>query len=307
MRLVTFRRPTATADEESIGVLSVGGLLDLGDVAGSMLELLGTEGEGLRAAQAAVRRGGEILALDDVELRAPLPRPNSIRDFMLIEEHVRNSFGTVPDAWYEIPVYWKGNCDTVIGPDAQVPWPHYTAKLDFELEVAAIIGRRVWRATVEEAADAIAGYTIFNDWSARDIQFREMEVRLGPGLGKDFASSLGPCIATPDEFDIATARMAARVNGEMWAEGALGSMLYTFPEVIAHLSQEQPLMPGDVLGSGTVGCGCGLELDRWIEPGDVVELEVQGIGVLRNVVGPRPTIVPSESITPRSTDAAAGS
>jgi 2-keto-4-pentenoate hydratase/2-oxohepta-3-ene-1,7-dioic acid hydratase in catechol pathway len=303
MRLVTFRRRGVTGERQSIGALTGEGVRDLGDVAGSMLELLRAGDEGLHAARAAAERGGDILALDDVELLAPLPRPNSIRDFMLIEEHVRNSFGDVPEAWYEIPVYWKGNPDTVFGPDTTVPWPHYTAKLDFELEVGAVIGRRVWRASVEEAWEAIAGYTIFNDWSARDIQFREMQVSLGPGLGKDFATSLGPCLATPDEFDIATAHMAARVNGETWAEGGLGSMLYTFGEVIAHLSQEQPLLPGDLLGSGTVGRGCGLELDRWIEPGDVVELEVQGIGVLRNVVGERPTTVPAESITQRSTHA----
>ncbi len=301
MRLVTYRRRTASGGTGSIGALSDGGLLDLGRVARSMLELLVTDG--LDAARLEIDRGGPVLALDEVELLAPLPRPNTIRDFMLIEEHVKNSFGDVPEAWYEIPVYWKGNPDTVVGPEATVAWPHYTAKLDFELEVGAIIGRRVWKASVEEAERAIAGYTIFNDWSARDIQFREMEVSLGPGLGKDFASSIGPCITTPDEFDIATARMAARVNGETWSEGGLGSMLYTFPQVIAHLSQEQPLLPGDLLGSGTVGRGCGLELDRWIEPGDVVELEVQGIGVLRNAVGARPEVVPAESIIGRSTHA----
>ena len=301
MRLVTFRRRDAPEDEGSIGALHTGGVLDLGPVAGSMLELLRDHGPGLGAARDALGHGEPVHALDDVELLAPLPRPNTIRDFMLIEEHVKNSFGDVPEAWYEIPVYWKGNPDTVVGPEATVAWPHYTAKLDFELEVGAIIGRRVWKATVEEAERAIAGYTVFNDWSARDIQFREMEVSLGPGLGKDFASSIGPCITTPDEFDIATARMAARVNGETWAEGGLGSMLYTFPQVIAHLSQEQPLLPGDLLGSGTVGRGCGLELDRWIEPGDVVELEVQGIGVLRNAVGARPEVVPAESIIGRST------
>ena len=303
MRLVTFRHRAVAGQQESIGALTVHGVLDLGSIAGSMIELLRAEGGGIDAARRAVERGGSVLALDDVELLAPLPRPNSIRDFMLIEEHVRNSFGEVPEAWYEIPVYWKGNPDTILGPEATVPWPHYTAKLDFELEVGAVIGRRVWKATVEEAAEAIAGYTVFNDWSARDIQFREMEVSLGPGLGKDFASSLGPCLVTPDEFDITTARMAARVNGETWAEGGLGSMLYTFPQVIAHLSQEQPLLPGDLLGSGTVGRGCGLELDRWIEPGDVVELEVQGIGILRNPVGARPEVVPEQSIIGRSTHA----
>jgi len=301
MRLVTYRRRTASAGAGSIGALTDGGVVDLSAVARSMLELL--VADGLDAARRAIDRGGAVLALDEVQLLAPLPRPNTIRDFMLIEEHVRNSFGEVPEAWYEIPVYWKGNPDTVVGPDATVAWPHYTAKLDFELEVGAIIGRRVWKATVEEAERAIAGYTVFNDWSARDIQFREMEVSLGPGLGKDFASSIGPCITTPDEFDIATARMAARVNGEIWAEGGLGSMLYTFPQVIAHLSQEQPLLPGDLLGSGTVGRGCGLELDRWIEPGDVVELEVQGIGILRNPVGARPEVVPAQSIIGRSTHA----
>jgi 2-keto-4-pentenoate hydratase/2-oxohepta-3-ene-1,7-dioic acid hydratase in catechol pathway len=301
MRLVTYRRRTASAGAGSIGALVDGGVLDLAAVARSMLELLAADG--LDEARRAVDRGGPVVALDEVELLAPLPRPNTIRDFMLIEEHVKNSFGEVPEAWYEIPVYWKGNPDTVLGPDATVAWPHYTAKLDFELEVAAIIGRRVWKASIEEAEAAIGGYTVFNDWSARDIQFREMEVSLGPGLGKDFASSIGPCITTPDEFDIATARMAARVNGEIWAEGGLGSMLYTFPQVIAHLSQEQPLLPGDLLGSGTVGRGCGLELDRWIEPGDVVELQVQGIGVLRNAVGARPEVVPAQSIIGRSTHA----
>jgi 2-keto-4-pentenoate hydratase/2-oxohepta-3-ene-1,7-dioic acid hydratase in catechol pathway len=233
----------------------------------------------------ARRTGDFLLPREEVGLAAPLPRPNSMRDFMLVEEHVRNSFGTVPAQWYRLPIHWKGNPDTVIGPDDEVPWPHYTDQLDYELEVAAVIGKTAHGVTPEQALDCIAGYTIFNDWSARDIQFREMEVRLGPAFGKDFATSLGPTLTTADAIDISTARMSARVNGETWSEGTLGAMVFSFAEVVSTLSVDQPLHPGDVLGGGTIGRGCGLELDRWIQPGDVVELEVEGIGVLRNPVG----------------------
>jgi 2-keto-4-pentenoate hydratase/2-oxohepta-3-ene-1,7-dioic acid hydratase in catechol pathway len=299
VQLVTYWAPGSEADR--LGAVEGGEVVDLaaaharagggGPFPGSMLELLRAEDAGLAAARAALATAGDDSAvrtlLQDVRLRAPLPRPNSMRDFMLVEEHVRNSLGEVPEAWYEMPVYWKGNCDTVFGPDDEVPWPAYTEKLDYELEIGAVIGRSAGRVGVEEAADCIAGYTIFNDWSARDIQFREMSVGLGPGLGKDFATSLGPCLTTADAIDVATTPMRARVNGEVWSEGTLGAMRFSFAEVIAHLSQEQPLRPGDVLGSGTVGRGCGLELDRWIRPGDVVELEVEGIGVLRNRVGRR--------------------
>ncbi|MQA12683.1 MAG: fumarylacetoacetate hydrolase family protein [Pseudonocardiaceae bacterium] len=300
MQLVTYRH--ADAAQDRIGVLDGDGVIDLtaavepaSDLereirAGrGMCGLLAAGDAGLALARAAQSGGAAPpVPMAEVTLRAPLPRPNSMRDFMLVEEHVRNSLGHVPDEWYEIPVYWKGNCDTVFGPEDIVPWPSYTDKLDYELEVGAIIGRRAYRVDAEQAAGCIAGYTIFNDWSARDIQFREMKVGLGPGLGKDFATSLGPCITTADAIDINTAAMSARVNGETWSEGTLGSMRFSFCEVIAHLSQEQPLQPGDVLGSGTVGRGCGLEIDRWLQPGDLVELEVEGIGILRNRVGQRP-------------------
>jgi 2-keto-4-pentenoate hydratase/2-oxohepta-3-ene-1,7-dioic acid hydratase in catechol pathway len=288
VRLVTFR--VTGSDRDRLGaLLDDDGVLDLtaAGAPASLLELL-REGEpGMARVRELVAGGRADHALDAVAVRAPLTRPNSIRDFMLVEEHVRNSFGEVPAEWYEIPVYWKGNCDAVLGPDDDVPWPRYTEKLDYELELGAVIGRPVREATLEDAAASIAGFTIFNDWSARDIQFREMKVGLGPGLGKDFATSLGPCLTTADAFDVASARMSARVNGEVWSEGTLGAMRFSFPEVIAHLSEEQTLQPGDVLGSGTVGRGCGLELDRWIAPGDVVELEVEGIGTLRNRVAAR--------------------
>jgi 2-keto-4-pentenoate hydratase/2-oxohepta-3-ene-1,7-dioic acid hydratase in catechol pathway len=285
LRLVTFR--VTGSDRDRLGaLLDEDGVLDLtaAGAPASLLELL-REGEpGMARVRELVAGGRADHPLDDVAVRAPLTRPNSIRDFMLVEEHVRNSFGEVPAEWYEMPVYWKGNCDAVLGPDDEVSWPRYTEKLDYELELGAVIGRPVREATLEDAAASIAGFTIFNDWSARDIQFREMKVGLGPGLGKDFATSLGPCLTTADAFDVAGARMSARVNGEVWSEGTLGAMRFSFPEVIAHLSEEQTLQPGDVLGSGTVGRGCGLELDRWIAPGDVVELEVEGIGTLRNRV-----------------------
>lgn len=295
MQLVTYRHPDHPAVPR-VGALRGAHVVDLAGV-DSMLELLRLGTAGIKLARAASDRAHDedMIALDTVRLCAPLPRPNSMRDFMLVEEHVKNSFGEVPAEWYRIPVHWKGNPDTVFGPDEDVPWPHYTDKLDYELEVAAVLGRPVFQVTPQEAAECIAGYTIFNDWSARDIQFREMKVGIGPAFGKDFATSLGPCLTTADAIDITTARMTARINGETWSDGSLGSMSFSFPEVISVLSAEQPLQPGDVLGGGTVGRGCGLELDRWIRPGDVVELEVEGIGVLRNRVGAKRQ-VPSQAV-----------
>ena len=256
----------------------------------SLLALLRREGRGMSDAHEALQFAHENktlrLPLNEVKLRAPLPRPNSVRDFMVVEEHVKGSFKDqdIPEEWYEIPVHYKGNPDSILGPDEDVRWPSYTEQLDYELELCAIIGKRGREIREEAAASYIAGYTIFNDWSARDIQFREMRVGLGPALGKDFASSIGPCLVTPDEIDVYTAPMQARVNGEVWSSGTQGAMRFNFSQIIAHLSKEQTLMPGDLIGSGTVGRGCGLELDRWIRPEDVVELEVEGIGTLRNKV-----------------------
>lgn len=254
----------------------------------TLLELLEWEESGIEAARAALE-----FALADrvarlpratVRLLAPLPRPHSLRDFMLFEDHVLRMAGDVPEEWRKLPVHWKGNPDTVFGPEDEVPWPDYTEKLDYELELGAVVGRRGRPRDVEEAAGFIAGYTIFNDWSARDVQLREMSVGIGPGIGKDFATSLGPCIVTADEFDFDGARLVARVNGERWSEGGMGPMRFSFAEVLVHLAQAQELRPGDVIGSGTVGGGCGMELDRWLADGDLVELEVDGIGVLRNRV-----------------------
>jgi len=305
VRLVTFF--PADSQASTIGALSPDGLLIV-DLHRASVDLQGKETKGnasmvlphemieflrqgapaIKAAERALshglKAGVATTPAADVRICSPLPRPNSIRDFMLVEEHVRGSFKEVPAEWYEIPVYWKVNADTVFGPEDPIRWPCYTEKLDFELELAAVIGCTVDAVSVEEAQDCIAGYTIFNDWSARDIQMREMKVGLGPGLGKDFATSIGPCLATPDELDPVSTRMVARINGEVWSDGTLGTMRFSFPEVIAHLSAEQILQPGDVIGSGTIARGCGLELDRWLQVGDVVELEVDGIGILRNTI-----------------------
>jgi 2-keto-4-pentenoate hydratase/2-oxohepta-3-ene-1,7-dioic acid hydratase in catechol pathway len=223
-----------------------------------------------------------------VQLVAPLPRPNSLRDFMVVEEHVAGAVGAagIPEDWYHVPAHYKGNVDEIYGPDDVVPWPAYTDALDYELEICAVIGTGGRRIRAEDAAGRILGYTLYNDWSARDLQRREVGLYCGPGISKDFASSIGPAIVTPDEFDRSSARLEARIDGEVWSSGStLASMHFSFEELIEWTSQEQTLHPGDLLGSGTVGRGCGLELDRWIKPGCVVELEAEGIGVLRNPVG----------------------
>jgi fumarylacetoacetate (FAA) hydrolase len=222
-------------------------------------------------------------ALADVLLRPPVLRPPSVRDFYAFEQHVRKARESrgfeVPPEWYEQPVFYFSNPAAIYGPEDEVPYPHGTEELDYELEVAAIVG----------GEGAIGGFTVMNDWSARDLQRKEMKVGLGPAKGKDFATSLGPIVVTPDELDGSDAVMTARVNGEERSRGNLGDMYFSWEQIAAQAALNTRLVVGDVLGSGTVGTGCILELGdgRWLQPGDVVELEVEGIGVLRNTVGPR--------------------
>jgi fumarylacetoacetate (FAA) hydrolase len=223
-------------------------------------------------------------ALDEVRLLAPVQRPPSVRDFYAFEEHVRNAARVtgrpgVPDEWYELPVFYFSNPAAIYGPDDEVPYPGGSNELDYELEVAAVVG----------ANGAIGGFTIMNDWSARDLQRKEMAVRLGPAKGKDFATSLGPVVVTPDELGDLRLEMVARVNGEERSRGNLGDMYHSWETIVARAAANTELIPGDVIGSGTVGTGCILEHGdgRWLQPGDVVELEVEGIGVLRNTVGVR--------------------
>lgn len=227
--------------------------------------------------------------LGDVALLPPISRVPVLRDFAAFEDHLENTFGKmglkIPPAWYEQPTAFKGNPTTMFGHDATVPWPRYTQKLDYELEVAAVIGRPTKDVDLDHAADAILGYTLLNDFSARDTQRGEMNASTGPYKGKDFAWGLGPWIVTPDEFgDPSTLQMAVRIDGEVWATSTPGPMQWTFPEAISYTSQDEMLTVGEVLGSGTVNSGCGFEIDRWIKPGATVELEADRIGVLRHHV-----------------------
>ena len=232
------------------------------------------------------------IPVEGARLLAPL-RPRSMRDFLAFEGHLHAALSRlgrpIPDEWYDTPAFYKGMPDTVIGPEEEIPWPAWTDKLDHELELAAIIGSQVRDVKAEEAAGCIFGYTIWNDVSARDVQTRELPVGMGPGKAKDWDGSnvLGPCIATPDEVDLAGARMQVRVNGEVWGEDTPASMHHSFADMIAYVSRGQTLRAGEVLGSGTAAGGSGLELDRWLAPGDLVELEIDGIGVLRNRIGPK--------------------
>ena len=222
--------------------------------------------------------------LADVQLLAPVLHPPSVRDFYAFEQHVKTARSArgldVPAEWYEQPVFYFSNPAAIYGPDQAIPYPAGTEELDYELEVAAIIGDE----------GRIGGFTIMNDWSARDLQRAEMRVGLGPAKGKDFATSLGPVVVTPDEFGGDEAEMVARVNGEERSRGNLRDLFHPWDRIVEHAARNTRLYPGDVIGSGTVGTGCILELadGRWLQPGDVVELEVEGIGVLRNVVGARP-------------------
>jgi len=230
-----------------------------------------------------------LFALSEVQLRTPVPNPRMLRDFLAFETHTANGFKRrnepVPEPWYRLPVYYKGNPNTLLGTDEPLIWPSYTQKLDYELELACIIGKEGRNIPVEQAGQYIAGYAIMNDFSARDIQRDEMMCRLGPSKGKDFATVVGPWLVTADEVeDPRNLRMTAKINGELWSDGNSGTSHWSFEQMIAHVSMEESLYPGDILGSGTVGFGCGLELDRWLNQGDLVELEIQYLGTLKNRV-----------------------
>jgi 2-keto-4-pentenoate hydratase/2-oxohepta-3-ene-1,7-dioic acid hydratase in catechol pathway len=228
---------------------------------------------------------------DQVSLDNPMNKINCYRDFYIHEKHVSKGFEKrkepVPPAWFEMPVYYKGPTTGFIGHEDEVLWPFYSEKLDYELELAAIISRDGKNIKAKDASKYIFGYSIFNDISARDIQKKEMSVRLGPSKGKDFCAVLGPVITTADEFNFEepNLNMKAIVNGEEWSNGQSGDGKYSWGEMIEFTSQDEWLRTTDVLGSGTVGTGCGLEIDKWLRPGDEIELIVEKIGSLKNKIG----------------------
>jgi 2-keto-4-pentenoate hydratase/2-oxohepta-3-ene-1,7-dioic acid hydratase in catechol pathway len=237
---------------------------------------------------------GRTRGTSGARLLAPL-RPRTIRDFLAFEGHLKNAFAglgkEIPEEWYSVPAYYKGLPDTVIGTGEEIPWPAYTAKLDHELELAAVIGRTGKDIEAGQALEHVFGYTIWNDMSARDTQTRELPVGMGPCKAKDWDGSnvLGPCIVTADEIDPHDVDLSVRINGERWGGDNTKAMHHTFEDMIAYASQGLTLRAGEILGSGTATGGSGLELDRWLQPGDGIEMEATGIGVLRNRIGPRPS------------------
>ena len=328
MRLCTFEVRTSLGRHLRLGAAVEGGIVDLnfacawhlaakGEarpyaladvlVPDTMLEFLQGEETSLGFARATLetlsrqmRPGPPPLGLNEetlvyppesVRLKAPLPRPASLRDFYAFEAHVRKGFEKrgepMPQEWFEIPVYYRGNHQSIIGPEEDVLWPSFTEKFDYELELAAVIGRAGRNIAASDARRFIAGFTVMNDFSARDMQRKEMRVRLGPAKGKDWCTAIGPTMVTPDEIgDPYNLRMTARVNGETWSEGNSSCLHWKFEEMIAFVSRDGTIYPGELIGSGIVGSGG--ELDRWVQPGDVMELEIEKIGVLRNrVIRPR--------------------
>ena len=280
----------------------------------SLQALIEAGQRGLDKAHDAAQKPGDLMNVADVRLLAPLPRPQQIRDFMCFETHVRQSIRSivrlramaagedperaletaeaagqleVPAVWYERPVYYKANRFAVGHPGDTVTWPVYSRLMDYECELACIIGQGGRDIRKDDAREHIFGYTIFNDLSARDAQSAEMGGQLGPAKGKDFdkANIFGPWVVTADEFDPAQGHaMRVFVNGEQRSEGNSKDMHWGFADLIAYVSQSESLHPGEILGSGTVGNGCGLELMRFLENGDEITLEIDGIGRLTNRV-----------------------
>ncbi|MBI4307351.1 MAG: fumarylacetoacetate hydrolase family protein [Chloroflexi bacterium] len=308
MRWATFRTRGTTLDRVGVVVDDCIYALEAGV---RLIDFLGDDGERLaRAGERAVSNPAAVARLSEVAPRAPIPRPPSLRDFYAFEQHVRaarqrRGLPMDPD-WYELPVFYFSNPAGVIGPYDDVTAPPGCTQLDYELEAVAVVGLGGSNLDPAKAELHIAGFMVMNDWSARDIQQREMKLGLGPAKGKDFATSLGPFLVTPDEiapyrkgraYDLT---MTASVNGREYSCASLADIYWSFGEMLAYASRGTELVSGDVIGSGTCGTGCILELAfvhgeeayPWLRPGDVVELGVEHLGTLRSRVLPGPPLVP---------------
>lgn len=307
MKLLTFLGP----EGPEAGVLDGEGLIVSLTRTGhpalaSLQSLIEAGDEGLSLAAEALAGGSDCIAPDDVRWLAPLPRPEQMRDFLVFDEHMRMAgwrgaqlratWGAppappepmpIPDIWYRQPIYYKCNRFAVAGTGQAIAWPRASTVIDYELELACVIGKGGCDIAAADAGSHIFGFTIFNDLTARDLQFREMQGPLGPAKGKDFdcANVLGPVIVTRDELgDQPDLAMRALVNGALWSEGRSGSMHWSWSQIIEYVSGGETLHPGEVLGSGTVGTGCGLELGRFLCHGDVVRLEIDGIGAIETTI-----------------------
>ena len=292
MKLVTFR----TANGESIGALhSDGFIVDFAGLGSpfpsTMQQFIEAGDEALaQARQWTNRASAEArVSLDHARLLAPLPRPIRLRDSMLFLEHLEVALAKLDTPMHpefrRQTIYVNSDTAHVFGPGDDVPFPIDTDWIDYELEWACVIGKTGIAVSRENARDHIFGYTVFNDWSARDLQAVFLKTGAGPGTGKDFGNSIGPCIATVDEFkDPYALKMEAYVNGERWSKGSTSSMFHKFEDAISNFSRIAPLTPGEIIGSGTVLNGCGFELDRKLNVGDEVSLVVEGIGTLTNRV-----------------------
>ncbi|MFN2466230.1 MAG: fumarylacetoacetate hydrolase family protein [Candidatus Dormibacteria bacterium] len=301
MRVVTYARRDSPLAHSRAGILVEDGVVDVAHASAGklpptvqqLLEDHADLGAALRDLDTTSRLGR-----DEVQILAPLPRPLSLRDFMAYEDHVRHTRekrgSKVPPAWYEMPVFYFSNHLAVLGPEDRVTAPPGCEQLDFEFEVAVVIGRRGRDIPEAAAWDHVAGLTIMNDWSARDLQMAEIPVGLGPAKGKDFGTTLGPALVTLDELrphmhgDRLDLAMVGRRNGHEFTSTNLGEIFHPIPRIIARASAGVTLHPGEVIGLGTVPNGCLLERadPRWLEPGEVIELEVERLGTLASTIGP---------------------
>lgn len=298
MKFVTYKNKESLVESgwiENDYVYSMA-KISKGELPDNMLDFLKSSKSNLKKLKELLKQGVlPTYHLNEVELLAPLPNPTSLRDFMAFESHIvnvsKNSGIALHPNWYEIPAFYFSNHHVIQGPEEIINIPPHCKKFDYELEIAVVIGKEGMNIPVEAAEEYIFGYTILNDWSARDLQMEEMKVGLGPAKGKDAATSIGPFIVTKDELDIYKIdnrydlKMTAKVNGEQLSKGNFKDIYYTFHQMIERASDGVRLYPGDIIGSGTVGTGCLLELgSSWLKSGDKVELEIEALGVLRNMV-----------------------